>query len=143
MPNRANTRADFQRLAEVRIGEAKALLDLGMWDGAYYLAGYAVELGLKACIIKRVKGWDRFLDKKFSDDCYTHQLGKLVQYAGLEADRTAVMNVDAVLESNWNTALKWSEQTRYDTFEDWEARDLYNAIADPSHGVLQWIATHF
>jgi HEPN domain-containing protein len=50
----AISRADFQQLADVRLKEAKALLDLGMWDGAYYLAGYAVEVALKACIIKIV-----------------------------------------------------------------------------------------
>jgi len=27
-------------MAEVRIAEAKALLDAGLWDCAYYLAGY-------------------------------------------------------------------------------------------------------
>jgi HEPN domain-containing protein len=46
------TRAEFQELAETRLKEAKALLDLGMWNGSYYLAGYAVEVVLKACIIK-------------------------------------------------------------------------------------------
>ena len=43
-------RADFQRLADVRIDEAGVLLAAGRWSGAYYLAGYAVECALKACI---------------------------------------------------------------------------------------------
>ena len=43
-------------MADQRLVEAKALLDQGMWDGAYYLAGYAVELALKACIIKMLQG---------------------------------------------------------------------------------------
>ena len=42
------TRIEFQLLAEQRLDEAKALLDLGKWGGAYYLAGYVVELALKA-----------------------------------------------------------------------------------------------
>ena len=45
-------RNDFQQLADVRINEAEALLVQGKYDGAYYLAGYAVECGLKACIAK-------------------------------------------------------------------------------------------
>lgn len=49
----AITRADFQRVAVMRIEEAQALLDAGKWDGAYYLAGYSIELALKACIIKK------------------------------------------------------------------------------------------
>jgi HEPN domain-containing protein len=48
-------RGDFQRLAELRLKEAKALCAAGMYDGAYYLAGYAVECAIKACIAKRTK----------------------------------------------------------------------------------------
>ena len=43
-------RSDFQQLADVRIDEAAVLFAQGKYDGAYYLAGYAVECGLKACI---------------------------------------------------------------------------------------------
>ena len=56
MSTPAVTRADFQQLADLRLKEAKALLDVGMWDGAYYLAGYAVEVALKARIC-RVLNW--------------------------------------------------------------------------------------
>jgi len=47
------TKAEFQELAEQRLAEAKALLDQGQWDGAYYLAGYAVELALE----RLTNGW--------------------------------------------------------------------------------------
>ena len=63
------TRSEFQELAEQRLVEAKALLDQGQWDGAYYLAGYAVELALKACIIKTLMATDAFPDKEFSKNC--------------------------------------------------------------------------
>jgi hypothetical protein len=36
-------RTKFQELAEVRIDEALVLSAQGKYDGAYYLAGYAVE----------------------------------------------------------------------------------------------------
>jgi HEPN domain-containing protein len=45
-------RSDFHRLTEIRIKEAKVLLDRKCYEGAYYLAGYAVECALKACIAK-------------------------------------------------------------------------------------------
>ena len=38
---------DFRKLAEIRLSEAQALLDNRKFDGAFYLAGYAVECGLK------------------------------------------------------------------------------------------------
>jgi hypothetical protein len=40
------TRDHLQRLAQVRLTEAGLLLDQGHCSGAYYLAGYAAELGL-------------------------------------------------------------------------------------------------
>jgi hypothetical protein len=47
-------RADFQTLADIRLAEARDLLALNppRPDGAYYLAGYAVECALKACIAR-------------------------------------------------------------------------------------------
>jgi hypothetical protein len=43
------------------------LLGLQCWSGAYYLAGYAVECGLKACIIKCLMTTDQFPERKFSE----------------------------------------------------------------------------
>jgi len=48
-------RAELRQLAEDRILDAEHLLAAGRWSGAYYLAGYAVECGLKACIMARVE----------------------------------------------------------------------------------------
>jgi hypothetical protein len=46
----AITEKDLERLAEIRVSETIHLFTGGHFSGAYYLAGYAVELGLKACI---------------------------------------------------------------------------------------------
>jgi HEPN domain-containing protein len=40
-------RYEFQELAKVRLKEANALLAAGLYDGAYYLAGYAAECALE------------------------------------------------------------------------------------------------
>src|SRR3712207_6924003 len=42
----------------LRLAEARALLDAGFPDGAYYLAGYGVECGLKACIARQTRQHD-------------------------------------------------------------------------------------
>ena len=39
-------RADLQAMAEERVKDAKALLDGGRWEFAYYVSGYAVECAL-------------------------------------------------------------------------------------------------
>jgi hypothetical protein len=59
-------RTDFQQLADVRIDEGAALLALPVprSDGAYYLAGYAVECALKACIARTYNQHD-WPDKEF------------------------------------------------------------------------------
>jgi len=51
-------RTELQRLSRIRIKEAKFLLDGGCYNGAYYLAGYAVECALKACIAKQTHRHD-------------------------------------------------------------------------------------
>lgn len=68
------TKAEFQELAERRLAEECALLDLGQWDGASHPAGRAVELAIKACIIKMMMETDEFPDREFSRNCYTHAI---------------------------------------------------------------------
>lgn len=55
-------RDDLQKLARLRLREARALLDRDLYPGAYYLSGYVVECALKACIAKSTKKFD-FPDK--------------------------------------------------------------------------------
>ncbi|HEX7677842.1 MAG TPA: HEPN domain-containing protein, partial [Thermoanaerobaculia bacterium] len=64
-------RQDLQWLARTRLSEARVLLAAKKYDGAYYLAGYAVECALKACVAKKVRKFD-FPDKKLALDSYSH-----------------------------------------------------------------------
>ena len=63
-------RSVLQRLSQLRIDEAKALLAGGFPAGAYYLAGYAIECAFKACVAKRVQQYD-FPDKAKVLQSYT------------------------------------------------------------------------
>jgi len=60
------SQAEFRKLADERLEEVRELLTLKKWGGAYYLAGYAVELALKVCIIKTLMATDAFPVKDFS-----------------------------------------------------------------------------
>jgi HEPN domain-containing protein len=71
-------RKDLQFLARTRLAEAKTLLGAGLPDGAYYLAGYAVECGLKACIARGTQRHE-FPDKKSVDASHTHNLRDLIK----------------------------------------------------------------
>src|ERR1700681_3770039 len=78
-------RLELRRLAEDRIADAGVLLAAGRWSGAYYLAGYAVECGLKACIAKLTNQDDFPRDRRLLEECYTHSLEKLLKPAGLKS----------------------------------------------------------
>ena len=73
-----------ERMAEERLKDAKALLDGGRWDFAYYTAGYAVECGLKSCILAQMihTAWI-FEEKWDAKVCLVHEFAKLVHLAGL------------------------------------------------------------
>lgn len=134
-------RSDFQQLADIRITEAKKLLDEGMHAGAYYLAGYAVECALKACIAKNVKQYD-FPPKKLSD-LYTHELTKLLATAGLKDVLTNDFANTGGLEANWQIVVDWSEESRYEFVTAADANALLDAITSTANGVLQWVKNHW
>ncbi len=136
-------RAEFRELATVRLNEANVLLDAEMWDGAYYLAGYAVELGLKACIINKVMATDKFQDRKFSESCYTHKFKDLLALAGLKSLCKAMEDADPDFLKNWKFTVLWSEQKRYHRISKRDADKLYKSIADTTHGVFQWIQIYW
>lgn len=138
-------RADWQRLAEERVKDAKVLLDGGQWAAAYYLAGYAIECGLKSCVLAYVeKNADIiYREKKYSESCWTHDIGTLVKASGLGAIRLADATANPVLAVNWGHVQKWSEAMRYQFMPEPDAKRLYEAVTDNVNGVLPWIRIHW
>jgi len=49
-------RGDYKRIAELRVADAAYLLRGNRYAAAYYLAGYAIECALKACIARQFRG---------------------------------------------------------------------------------------
>jgi hypothetical protein len=82
-------RKKLQKVAKARLKDAKALLGRKRWAGAYYLSGYAIECGLKASLLRylgesgAVFGDEKYLKKPA--ECWTHDLEKIVNLAGLDA----------------------------------------------------------
>ena len=129
-------RNDLQKLARIRIKEAKVLLDNGCFEGAYYLAGYAVECALKACIAKKTMR-HHFPDKQLVNQAHTHDLQTLVVVAGLKKAREKRKTSCPQFELNWGVVKDWSEQTRYNSpVSGSVARDFYSAIVSRRDGVL-------
>jgi len=128
---------DFKILAELRSEEARILLGKGKLQGAYYLAGYAVECALKACIAKKTKRSEFPAKAEYIRKLYTHELDKLLSLAGLDAQLNKDMGANKVFEANWSTVKDWTEESRYRT-SGLNGKDMYNAVAGPD-GVLSWI----
>jgi len=135
-------RIDLQTLANERLAEAKILLDAGKWSGAYYLAGYAVECGLKACIANLLKS-EIFPEKDFSDKCYIHDLGKLVVLAGLKTKLDTDVTANANLDGYWDIVRAWKETSRYEQKSQADAQALYDAITRDPDGVFPWVQLHW
>jgi HEPN domain-containing protein len=135
-------RRDLQELAKVRLKEATALLKLGLFDGAYYLAGYSVECALKACVAKGTQRYE-FPDKKKVESSHSHNLRELIRVAGLDDARVEQASKDPDFRTNWDIVQSWSEQSRYRRHSPEAAQDLLDAVGDRRHGVISWIKLHW
>jgi HEPN domain-containing protein len=137
----------LQNLAKMRLKHAKALLGRKRWSGAYYLCGYAVECGLKACLLRylgesaAIFGEPGYL--KRLADCWTHDLAKLVNLAGLDTDFGAARGANPALADFWTITKDWTEASRYEDKTEAEARRLYEAVSHNPNGVFRWIQSRW
>ena len=135
-------RRDLQELSKVRLKEARALLSLGLWDGAYYLAGYAVECAIKACIAKGTQRHE-FPDKRKVESSHSHNLRELIRVAGLEDARLEQASNNPDFRKNWDVVEHWSVQSRYRRHSRESAHELLMAVGGRRHGVISWIKLHW
>ena len=136
------TRGESKQIARTRLKEAKALFDKRLYDGSCYLAGYVVELALKAKICKTLN-IDEYPDSgEISRSFKTHNLDQLLKLSGLEKKLDKEKAKNPVLEVNWSLVTTWSEQLRYNpigTSKRQNAIDMINALEDQNNGVFIWI----
>ncbi len=130
-------RRDFKALADLRADEARILLARGKLQGAYYLAGYAVECALKACVAKKTKRFQFPPKMDYVRELYSHKLNTLVSVAGLDADLKREMDANPAFKTNWGTVKDWTEESRYKA-SGLNGKDMYNAVTGKD-GVLPWI----
>ena len=136
------TRKLLQQLTKLRLKESKFLLDSKNFSGAYYLAGYVIELSLKACISRKIKK-NEIPDKKLIQDCYTHDLNNLVKLADLEQKRKDFEKSNSNFAANWAIVKDWKETSRYEVIEEIKAKELFNSITPTNGGVLKWIQQYW
>jgi hypothetical protein len=140
----ASDRAHFQRLAELRLAEARILAREGQFSGAYCIAGYAIECALKARIAALFRE-NEIPDRNLVNRVYTHDLTALLNPSGLEKplERDRQSNKD--LDRRWSIVKNWTEQARYSTWTEQEAVAIIDAIDGDgkSGGLFQWLSAHW
>ena len=136
------TRVDLQQLADEKLSDAQILYGAKSWSNAYYLAGYAVELAIKACIAKSFKAYT-VPDKDLVIRTYSHEFPKLIGTAGLTAELQRQVQASQEFGIAWGVVNEWSPDDRYRSNSEQDAKELIEAINDANHGVLAWIKTHW
>lgn len=144
-----NSRVEIQELSHTRLKEARTLFEKGFYNGACYMAGYSVELALKAALCKTLD-----IDKLFCDSFKaqtkvfrTHNLADLLVFSGLWTKFEIARDEDREFDKQWSYLQGiWSEQLRYEPVEKMnlsETQKLLDAIDNPTQGILQWIRKHW
>jgi HEPN domain-containing protein len=134
-------RTDLQKLSSIRSLEAQSLFASGFFSGSYYLAGYAVECALKACIAK-LTAQDDFPDKDRVTKSYTHNLHTLLVIAKLDKNLEADSINDPNLGLNWITALRWNESKRYEIISRSDAQEMMQSLVGHG-GLVSWIVQYW
>jgi HEPN domain-containing protein len=131
-------KARLIELAEAKLEDAEFLLASGRGANAYYLAGYAVELMLKAIASARFRT-DTLPDRAVSTQVFVHDLRKLIGLALLEVALKEREKSDAGFQARVQIVLRWTEESRYGQYGVHEATALIDAVDNPEHGVLAWL----
>jgi HEPN domain-containing protein len=135
-------RTDLQKLSQAKLDDALLLCQAGRYSNAYYLAGYSVELGLKACASRQIVE-HQIPDKAFVNGIMTHDFPRLVNLAGLKSILDHAQDEDRVFSANWALTAEWSPDARYVMTDATSTEMLLKAVGDPDHGVLKWIKMHW
>ncbi|MSP27444.1 MAG: hypothetical protein EXR80_03120 [Methylococcales bacterium] len=126
---------EIKKLAYERLVEAQILCDAGKYNGAFYLAGYSIELMLKAKICENW-GMPNLFDEKYTvhgisdirKAIKTHDIAVLLIFSGLKtkfeiakSDNISLALANAILFAD-SGQCHWSEQVRYQS----EPKDASN-----------------
>ena len=149
-----NSPDEIRKLAQLRLEEAIILNEAGKCDGAYYLAGYSVELMLKAKICEHI-GVPNLLDEDGSNSnpisgigeirklVKTHNLFTLLLLSGLKVkfDQEKAKN-SKMAKANSLLFTKWDENARYKPSGHMKPEDVKTLLdlLSEKNGLLEWIA---
>ncbi len=135
------SKARLIELSDSKLADAKLLLAAGRGENAFYLAGYAVELMLKAILSGQFKT-DALPDRTLVRDAFVHDIEKLARASKIEIHLKIKLDSDERFNGFWRKVLEWEPISRYDPRSVEDAEHLVRAIDDAEHGVLPWLRGH-
>jgi hypothetical protein len=144
---------EIRKLAKQRLQEAQVLYKASMCDGAFYLAGYSVELTLKAKICERL-GVPNLYDEtnieansikgisEIRKTLKTHNLFTLLIFSGLKLrfDNEKAVNKELAV-ANSLLFNAWDENARYKPCGHVLDKDIEKLInlLQGVNGLITWI----
>jgi hypothetical protein len=135
-------RADLQRNAERKLDDAEILFRNGGYSNSYYLAGFAVEIGLKACVARHQLP-ETIPSEEVLKNFLVHDYNKLVGLAGLMRALREHQDASNEFAANWGLVSQWHPSCRYGETDVYTAQVMLDAVGNPVDGVLSWIKTHW
>lgn len=145
--------SEIKKLAYLRLKEAKVLFNNNLFDGAFYLAGYSVELMLKAKICERFDIPNLFDERtptpiegvgEIRKALKTHSFLTLLLVSGLRNKYDAHKATNIKLALNNAILMQWNESSRYlpeGTCTQKTARKMLDLLSGAG-GILQWIESN-
>lgn len=144
------TQPGIEALAYAKLQDAELLLENNRFDSAYYLAGYAIELLLKARVCKTL-GIPDFFDfnnpdrKKLKNEGIimkpykVHDYMQLLILSGIYPHFKNELEANEIFVFHWSIVVKWNENARYLTGGNIEyTKDFISSVK----AVMAWIQKH-
>lgn len=134
---------EIKKLSETRLIEAELLFHNELYDGCIYLAGYSVELLLKAKIAELLDVPSLYvtMGKDKIKAFRIHKLTDLAIYAGLFRKISETEN--EAFKEYWSYVYStWTEELRYEkcgSCTKEKAQKFLNSIRNPENGIKKWI----
>ncbi|MEZ0542781.1 hypothetical protein [Fibrella arboris] len=104
------SKQELRRIATARLKDAEILLAANRYDGASYLSGYAVEIGLKLRICRTLK-WQGFpeTNSEFQglQSLKVHDFEVLLRFSGVEG------KIKSGYLTEWSAVKQWKPELRY------------------------------
>jgi HEPN domain len=141
------TPQEIRDIADRRLKEAEVLLQESLYDGAFYLSGYAVELYFKAKVCELLQVPDFYAkhvpNSALSKIYLTHNLDSLLLLSGLQTiyEVEKIQNADLMRSWMYIQEQNWSEKIRYsrpDSCDEVKATKFITSVKI----LTQWILQH-